>query len=416
MTFIDPTYLRNIYDGLMLGSVHKDKIAALPIGLIGVYEDALPSASNVNERMKFLNFFSVWASLKTEVSSGFVASLLEGWTEDQVTNYIALNSKWFNSPVSGKYILYHQRLRTFVLQKVSQSRLEKCNEGIIQQSQLALRFKVGDEWERYALEFLSAHLLFKTMYFKGGEALKTLAYDTAHWNRQIEISKSFEWTKRMLNDTMLWASKYDDEEVIECALYKVDLYHLEQNDVSRILELVRLNDMDTVLQRIESFGGNGEEGLKRKFTLYFLCMLELTFFAIENLDRRCNLERLIKHFDEQLPIDLNILNWNSFLPNHLVFSLAVEWSNIGLDSSVIYKRTKTFDGFIKKMNKPLTELQISEFKNSIDFIQDVGQKCQLIIDLSSQLIKEKKLKIAEYYLSLIQQLEFTFILNDHIFN
>lgn len=124
-----------------------------------MYEEALPASVNVNERKKFLEFFSIWSLLKKEVSAEFVLSMLEGWTEGQIIEYIAQYSKWFNSPVSGKYVLYHERLRTFILQKVSAHQFEKCNEQIIHQCQLALQYKTGDEWERYALEFLSTHLL-----------------------------------------------------------------------------------------------------------------------------------------------------------------------------------------------------------------------------------------------------------------
>ena len=67
--FNDPTYLRSIYDGLSAGSINKDNATALPIGLVGVYEEALPPASNVNERKKFMEFFAVWAILKKEVSA-----------------------------------------------------------------------------------------------------------------------------------------------------------------------------------------------------------------------------------------------------------------------------------------------------------------------------------------------------------
>lgn len=390
MTFIDPSYLRTIHVGLKLGAVHKDNVSALPIGLIGLYEDALSPASNLNERKKFLDFFSVWASLKTEVSSGFVVSLLEGWTEDQVTNYIAQNSKWFNSPVTGKYILYHERLRTFVLQKVSQNRLEKCNEGIIQQSQLALQFKVGDEWERYALEYLSAHLLSKAMDIKDGGALKTLAYDTAHWSRQVEISTSFEWSKRMLNDMMLWASKYDDDEVIECALNKVDLYHLEQNDAPRIVELVVLNDIDTALKRIESFAENDKEGLQRKFILYMLCFMELTLFESKDKSHRVEaLEKLLKHLDDNLPVDYSVLNWNEFFPSNLLFQMATEWAEIGLDYLVVYKRTSYFelDGILEK--GPYTKFQLSVL---IEAARGDSDRDQLL--LAKKLAKLGQLELA----------------------
>ena len=90
--FTDPTYLRTIYGGLLSGSLHKDNASSLPVGPVGIYEEALPPANHVKERQKFLEFFSAWALLKKEVSIEFVASLL-GWPEEQVLEYISRNSK-----------------------------------------------------------------------------------------------------------------------------------------------------------------------------------------------------------------------------------------------------------------------------------------------------------------------------------
>jgi len=103
----DPTYLRTIHDGLLSGVLHKDNASALPMSIVGMYEEALPPASNVNERKKFLKFFAVWALLKKEVSLSFVVPLMDDWEEEDVLNYISQYSKWFNSPISGKYVLYH---------------------------------------------------------------------------------------------------------------------------------------------------------------------------------------------------------------------------------------------------------------------------------------------------------------------
>lgn len=281
MKITAPTYLRTIHDGLLSGAIHKDNASTLPIGLIGIYEEALPPARNVNERKKFLEFFTVWDLLKKEVSVAFVVQLLEGWTEEQVLDYISQYSKWFNSPVSGKYVLYHERFRSFLLQKIEHVHFTACNEFIIRNGKTTLQAKSGDEWERYALEHLSTHLLIQAMKSSDAIALKNLAYNTAHWNRQVEISKGFEWSKRTLNDMMLWASKYDDDEVIECALNKVDLHHQEQNDAPRIVELVAQNDIETALQRIASFGGNDKGGLQRKFIVYMLCLMELTRLQIK---------------------------------------------------------------------------------------------------------------------------------------
>ena len=340
MNHTDPTYLRTIHDGLLLGTIHKDNASNLPIGLIGMYEEALPPASNVNERKKFLEFFSVWALLKKEVSAAFVVPLLEGWTEEHVLDYISEYSKWFNAPISGRYMLYHERLRSFVLQKISHAQFTACNEAIIMLGQEALGSRSSNEWEQYALEHLSLHLLIQAMESKDAAALKTLAYDTTHWNHQVEISKGFDWSKRMLNDMMLWASKYDDDEVIECALNKVDLHHLEQNDAPRIVELVAQNDIETALQRIEAFGGNDEEGLQRKFILYMLCLMEVTLLdSKDKTFRKEAIDKLLKDLDDNMPVDHSVLNWDAFFPSYLMFLMASEWAELGLDYLKVYKRT-----------------------------------------------------------------------------
>jgi tetratricopeptide (TPR) repeat protein len=394
MKMIDPTYLRTIHDGLLSGAIHKDNASTLPIGLIGIYEEALPHASNVNKRRKFLEFFAVWALLKKEVSAAFVVPLLEGWTEEHILDYISQYSKWFNSPVSGKYVLYHERLRSFLLQKISQGHFTACNEAIIQNCQTALIAKTVDEWEFYALEHLSLHLLIQTMESKDAAALKTLAYDTTHWNRQVEISKGFEWSKRMLNDMMLWASKYDDDEVIECALNKVDLHHQEQNDAPRIVELVAQNDIEMALQRIEAFGGNDKEGLQRKFILYMLCLMELTLLDSKDKPfRKDAIDKLLKHLDENLPVDHSVLNWNDFFPSYMMFQMACEWAEMGLDYLILYKRTNDWENDWILDKGPYGDKQFEVLFECVRIINDVYQRSSLLAAISTELSKQRKLEL-----------------------
>ncbi|NBV30822.1 MAG: hypothetical protein EBR98_04615, partial [Chitinophagaceae bacterium] len=388
----DPTYLRTIYDGLLSGAVHKDNASALPQGLVGMYEEALPPSSNVNERKKFLDFFAVWALLKKEVSISFVLPLLESWTEEQVSEYIAQYSKWFNSPVSGKYVLYHERLRSFILQKISAHYFKKCNERIIHQCQMALQAKAAEDWERYALEHLSSHLLIQAMESKDATALKALAYDTSHWNRQIEISKGFGWSKRMLNDMLLWASKYDEDEVIECALNKVDLHHLEQNDAPRIVELVANNDIETALQRINSFGGNDKEGLQRKFILYMLCLMELTLLDSKDKPfRKEAIEKLLKHLDDNIPESLIIIenefsnNYSIFPYGFLLFQLASEWAKIGLDYLNVRKRTDYWARDWLEVKGPYSNLEIDVLMDCALGISDDYKKSSALKDISCEL-------------------------------
>ena len=236
MTFnTDPTFLRTIVDGLSSGALQKDNPSALPEGLVGVYAEAIPPVTIVIERKKFLEFFGVWALMKKEVSAEFVVSLLNGLSEEEVLAFISRYSKWFNSPASGLYALYHERFRAFVLQKISGSQLLEINNRVIKSCNDALTRQLKDEWERYALEFLSAHLLMPSLENNNrSNELKELAYNTTYWNRQIEVSKGFDWSKRLLNDMMLWASKYDDDQVIECAFKKIELNKIRETKLSTV--------------------------------------------------------------------------------------------------------------------------------------------------------------------------------------
>ena len=390
--FTDPTYLRTIYDSLRSGAMHKDNSSALPLGLVGLYEEALPHACNVNERKKFLEFFAVWALLKKEVSAAFVVHLLNGWTEQQVIDYSAKYSKWFNSPTTGKYALYHERLRSFILQKISHAHFTVCNVLIIKLAQEALYTRSGNEWEHYALEHLSTHLLIQAMEGKDTAIMKTLAYNNEHWNRQVEISKGFEWSKRMLNDMMLWASKYNEDEVIECALNKVDLFHLEQNDASRIVDLVANNDMDTALQSIEAFGGNDEEGLQRKFILYMLCLMELTLLDSQDKPfRKEAIEKLLKHLDNNIPVDHSILNWNDFFSSFLMFQMACVWAALDLDYLVVYKRTENWDHDWLSEKGPYSEEHFQVLLACANTISSGCDRSIVIKDISTELAKQGKL-------------------------
>ncbi len=130
MAQLEPTYLRYIYDGLVKGSIHPDNAAELPDGLIGLYEEAFDERQPVHKRQKLLERFAVWALLKKEVSAAFVAEIL-GESEDEIQDFIATYSAWFNSPESGKYQLYHERLKVYLLQRVTSSEIINLNEQLI---------------------------------------------------------------------------------------------------------------------------------------------------------------------------------------------------------------------------------------------------------------------------------------------
>ena len=374
-SFIDPAYLRCICDGLQNNSLDKENLSSLPDGLIGLYEETFETSTPISERKKTLAFFTVWAILKKEASVALVGKILN-WQETEVLNQISNFSKWFNSSIGGKYQLYHERFRIYILEKISYSAFEKCNNQIIALCQSAIALQSNDELEEYALEYLSAHFYTNAMLSGNGGELLKLAYNTTHWNRQIEVSKGFEWSKRMLQYTMEWATKYDDEEVIECALNKVDLHHLEQNDAPRIVELVANNDMETALQRIEAFGGNDKDGLQRKFILYMLCLMELTLLESKYKPfRRDAIEKLLKHLDEHLPVDHSVLNWDDFFPSYLMFQMACEWAEMGLDFKGVFRRVNPNQNENLKLNKTrsnfISYFLAKEWFLEIDYFRDI---------------------------------------------
>jgi hypothetical protein len=164
----------------------------------------------------------------------------------------------------------------YLLQKLSEQEITTLHNKLITRLEQAIKEQKADEFEIYGLEFLSLHYLTSAMLTGEGTKLIALSYDQNHWQRQLKLSKGFEWTKKGLKQVMTWASKFNDDEVIECGLQMVDLHHQEQNDAPQILALVAEGEIEATLKRIEAFGGNDKEGLQRKFILYMLVLMELT--------------------------------------------------------------------------------------------------------------------------------------------
>jgi hypothetical protein len=321
---IDPTYLRTIVDGLSSGALLKDNPSSLPQGLAGVYEDAIPQASQVNERKKFLEFFGVWALMKKEVSAEFVVSLLDGWSEEKVLAYIGRYSKWFNSPASGLYALYHERFRAFVLQKISGSQLLEINNRVIKSCNDALTRQLKDEWERYALEFLSAHLVMPSLENNNrGNELKELAYSTTYWNRQIEVSKGFDWSKRLLNDMMLWASKYDDDQVIECAFKKIQLNNYRLKVLDSNCHSFLSGDYYSFISEFQNILDTaGHFELSRTFIKVYICLAHITISNTINLAEKDKLYQLIiEVLKSKVPYDLVSFDYSRFFPEELMMIL-----------------------------------------------------------------------------------------------
>ena len=368
---LDPSYLRSIRDGILNGTIEANKNEALPDGLVGLYDKELfPPTMKWKERRELLHFFLVFALFQKEISTDFVAEILgDEWYYEfdentskevkrfhRVNELIQVHSKRFSSAGGGKYRIYHERFRVYVLQKVSEQDITQFNAKFIALCEKALEVqseKDIPEKESYALEFLTTHFYVSAMQSvkeclnkEHAAALKKYAYDQQFWERQIKASKGFEWSKRMLNQMMTWASKFnEDDEVIECALNKVDLYHQEQNDAPRIVQMVADGDIDTALERIEKFGEEDKEGLKRKFILYMLCLMELTLLESKSKSYRIEaIQEIFQQLDKNIPSDQpKIFDWNDFFSSYLVFKLICELELLGVNYSCLFYKTTNWN-------------------------------------------------------------------------
>jgi hypothetical protein len=286
MSLLEPNYLRYIYDGLNNGHINKENAAELPEGIIGLYENAFADCSSVIERQKLLQRYVIWALFKKAVSAAFVADIL-GETELQIQEFIYNNSVWFNSPASGRYQLYHERLKAYLLQKVSNSLIFSLHKRLLNRLETAADLQQGDELERYALEFMIEHIAVEAMISGDGKKLTHWGYSHKHWDRQLIMGNGYRWTKNGLDAVMSWASKYDEEEVLECGLLLLELHHQEQNAFVDIFKSIGVNDLTNATDRLKYFGDKSLLGKKRKIGLSILILYTLLNNSEENVIPYC---------------------------------------------------------------------------------------------------------------------------------
>ncbi len=330
--YIDPSYLRYIHDGLNSGSIHAENASSLPDGgLISIYEDALPPEHNVKERKRFIEFFGVWAMLKKEVSVGFVVPLLQHWFEFEavdndtnnnynkqeleVTEYILKYSNWFNSPVSGKYILYHERIRTFVIQRMSKSLIEKCYADLIALFENSIQHKTDDETEYFALEYLSYYLLDQTFLKNNSNKFYQFFENKKITERQKNISNAFDWTKKdlALNVKYSFLNK-KNMTAYNAALELIKIQQKEQNSFTELMGLLEANNHDLLIDRINSF-----EGLRKsKVILYLLHELLLSeSLKVQHEQLKKTVPLLLDLFTDNESI--NSINWKDYYPIEMIY-------------------------------------------------------------------------------------------------
>ncbi|MFM7699580.1 MAG: hypothetical protein ACKO7V_02180, partial [Bacteroidota bacterium] len=110
--------------------------------------------------------------------------------------------------------------------------------------------------------------------------------------------------------------------------------------------------------------------------------------------RRDAIEKLLRHLDENLSIDHWMLEWNDFFPSYTMFLMACDWEALGLDNSIVYKRTDDWDEDWITEKGPYSDLQFEVLITCARGISDESDKSHALSHISTELSKQGKVEEA----------------------
>ena len=380
MQQLEPSYLRYVYDGLSKGSISSNNPTSLPIGFIGLFEDEFPPSMPLVERMSILNRLATWALLKGPVSIEMVSEILDEHP-DNTKALIDTYSKWFNSPEPGKYVLYHDRLRTYLLQKLSNHEVQDLNETLISYLENALNSEGLKEAELYALEHLSTHMLVESQMGNNYDRLHEFVNQEDLWKRQISTSSEYKWSLTAVQNTIFESARRNIEiNALEASVNSIKLMEQEEGGVEATLNFLDNGDYIISLKRVQNWG------LQRKLNIFLLMLYDLT---IGHLNKKSfKKEACLAIIDELKKVDYSEVSNNSF-STISIYTIYLELKKIDVDISFIWKNIDNdFTEVFQLANSFDLETQNFELKKHNE---------QLKIKESQFLIKkykEKKLKNA----------------------
>ena len=294
MLHLDPTYLRYIYDNLIKGSIHPENAAELPDGLIGLYEESFDERTSVVERQKLLQRFAIWALLKKEVSAAFVAEIF-GESEDDIQEFISTYSAWFNSPESGKYQVYHERLKVYLLQKLSEGEVHVLHEKLINRLEKAIEEQKADEFEWYGLEFIATHLINHSILTSSKlhpdenknncDRLSVFCVDKDHLRRQIELSNGILWSRDSIFLTITFFQHIQVPIPFDFYESLIDLHKDEEYRVIRLLSLVSTEKSVDVFKTFKHALNNGAIDFQIAVIFFYLIIRDILDGVFEDKGR-----------------------------------------------------------------------------------------------------------------------------------
>lgn len=332
MPNLEPSYLRYVFDNLSNGALNPENEAALPYGFIGLYEKEFSKENSLKERQYLLTHLAIWALFKGPVSAALASNILKV-SEADVKDLIDRYSSWFNSPESGKYQLYHERLRVFILQKLNDKEIQTLNEQIISYLESTVKQADGSEDEKYALQFLHNHMALESMLGVDYERLHNYVNQESLWERQINVSKGYEWSQNAIQQGIKEGARRNHEmNTIRSTVNSVKLMTKEQNSAEAIIELLNEGDYHSALKRAASWEGD------RQFKLYLLFIHELTIGTSKEANFRKEACKAVLEAIDQTPEDHSILDWTKFYPELAIYKYYEQLLIMELDGMVIWRR------------------------------------------------------------------------------
>lgn len=334
MSNLDPTYLRYIYDNLNKGSVHLENSSELPEGLIGLYEEAFEEHLPVIQRQQLLQRFALFALLKKEVSVHFVAEVLDE-NEEEIIDFINAYASWFNSPEPGKFQLFHERLKVYLLQKISEQEVAILNESIVDFLEQNVKEEKVNELVLYCFEFLSFHL-FLTAYLSGkNEHFASYCLDDTFKKRQFELSGYYDWEEKMMVLGVEYFSLKQDSICHQIVFEKTKIQY-KKKDIQLILSLIRTGEIEIVYHFFRNINEINLYARVETAYFYFFSFFEIFEKKDWNFIKKKEVSsRLLEIFENNFQWDSVGHYLSEFVDVNISFRLHCYFEQFGLDFKII---------------------------------------------------------------------------------
>ena len=411
MSHLEPSYLRYIFDGLEKGDLHPDNAAALPDGMTGLYETVFDESKPARERQKILEIFAIWALLKKEVSAQFVAEILKVSTLE-IVNFIANYSSLFTCPESGKYQLYHERLKVYLLQKISENEITMLHGKLIKLLEQALNEQNENEFEVYGLEFLGAHYKLECiskietkLTLKTFKKFKKIQFSQITKNRQKLISGGLNWTRQNLYYLAELSIKLDKSQLYSIVDLLCKINYEQINILDEINFLIKDYRFEDAIKLVEELPTSVIEEIEIKIKHYFVLLFD-TLMLTDYKAQKSVLDSILLSIDENITINTDEYRIEQIIPSKTILCVFLKLNLLEIDNTILINRcyewfdeeeylgsnrNKIFDSISDKTLDYLTKQLI----NNIDFNIIDDKLIPNLSELNIIFLKNKKLLIEE---------------------